>query len=156
MANRQTYGIFAYGPTGRSISVDASGRLDATVEPEGALYIFGYGDTGRFLSVDASGRLATVIHGSREHGELHLDFPIAINANPIDTFFPVSGFMTLDHTKDFSTPASGQLRYDGQFSNYRFKCDAALSVSTDLASRDAIIGFAKNGSVDLKDTITRR
>jgi hypothetical protein len=155
MINEQSPGFFSFGPVGRPLNVDASGRLVSTVEPIGGLYVYGYGDTGRFLSVDASGSMAMILHGSREHGEMHLDVPIIISANPVGTFFPVSGFMILDHFKDFSSPASGQMRYDGQFSNYRFKCSAVMSVSTNLANRDIKVGFAKNGTVQEKDTMLR-
>lgn len=48
---------FLFGPTGRSILVDASGRLVATGDSNNGLYPFAFGDTGRTLVVDASGRL---------------------------------------------------------------------------------------------------
>jgi len=53
--------IFAYGPEGRTLNVDASGRIIATQEPYDAFYIYGYGDTGRSLVVDGSGRLGITI-----------------------------------------------------------------------------------------------
>lgn len=57
MAVNNSAGIFDWGPTGRSVEVDASGQLITTNEPVGGLYPLGYGKTGRALCVDGSGRL---------------------------------------------------------------------------------------------------
>jgi hypothetical protein len=46
-----------FGPQGRNIVVDSSGRLVATGDVGSDLFIYGFGDTGRSLVVDASGRL---------------------------------------------------------------------------------------------------
>jgi len=48
---------FSFGPQGRRIVVDASGRLIATGDTGQDLFVFGFGNTGRSLVVDASGRL---------------------------------------------------------------------------------------------------
>ena len=47
----------SFGPPGRSIMVDPSGRLIATNDPEGGLFPYSFGKTGRACVVDASGRL---------------------------------------------------------------------------------------------------
>lgn len=44
------------GTAGRSVMVDASGRIIGTTDPIGGLYVFEYGNTGRFDVIDASGR----------------------------------------------------------------------------------------------------
>lgn len=64
MSINSSAGIFEWGPTGRSIKVDASGRLLTTGDPVGGLYPVGYGQTGRALCVDASGYLAVTSTGS--------------------------------------------------------------------------------------------
>jgi hypothetical protein len=46
-----------FGPEGRSISVDADGKIVAVSEDGGNAYVYGYGSTGRPLAIDASGRL---------------------------------------------------------------------------------------------------
>ena len=55
--------VFDNGPAGRSLRVDASGRLLATGDVGAGLFVYGYGDSGRALMVDASGRLAVVLSG---------------------------------------------------------------------------------------------
>lgn len=57
MAVNSSAGIFDWGPTGRSIEVNASGQLVTTNDPVNGLYPLGYGKTGRALCVDGSGRL---------------------------------------------------------------------------------------------------
>lgn len=63
MAVNNSAGIFDWGPTGRSIEVNASGQLLTTNEPVGGLYPLGYGKTGRALCVDGSGRLCVTSAG---------------------------------------------------------------------------------------------
>jgi hypothetical protein len=48
---------YSFGPQGRTISVDADGKIIAVSEAGQDSYIYGYGSTGRPLAVDASGRL---------------------------------------------------------------------------------------------------
>jgi len=48
---------FQFGPGGRSIVVDASGRLVATGDVTASGYPLGFGETGRTIVVDDSGRL---------------------------------------------------------------------------------------------------
>jgi len=90
--------IFQFGPEGRHILVDASGRMVVNSLSSAAPFIYAYGPEGHPLAVDASGRL--------------LISDIATGSSG------VSGAIGLDGLTDviITTPTNGQIiQYDGVF-----------------------------------------
>lgn len=92
--------IFQFGPEGRHISTDASGRLIANSSASDAPFVYAFGPEGHPITVDASGRLLiTDVSASSGGGG-------------------GSGASNLNELSDviITTPSSGQfLQYDGVF-----------------------------------------
>jgi hypothetical protein len=135
-------GVFKVGPLGRTLSVDASGRLLATTEPADGLYPFGFGDKGRQVVVDGSGRLVVSLQSARAEVNVPSGQAISITQN---VFSAISG-ESISSNLNFALQPSGALQYTGTTSQ-KFFMVVSLSLESTLANQNSITAFSKNGTV---------